>query len=107
MEFWANKMPEGMLLRSPRGASNLSDPDGAFTLEAYEVASKTAPSAPVPVDTFVEYGRWFGHQLGSDLDERTVLRLDREEPRFRLMLGAEGAFRELPLDRVCLLKRSS
>ena len=27
MEFWADKMPEGMLLRSPRVASNISDPD--------------------------------------------------------------------------------
>jgi hypothetical protein len=87
MEFWAKKMPEGMLLRSPRVASNLSDPSGAFTLEAYESASKTAPSAPVPLDTFVEYGRWFRHQLGSDLDERTVLRFNREEQGFRLMLG--------------------
>jgi FAD-dependent urate hydroxylase len=86
MEFWANKMPEGMLLRSPRVASSLSDPDRAFTLEAYEAASKTQPCAPVPLDTFVEYGRWFRHQLGSDLDERTVLRVDRDPPGFRLTL---------------------
>ena len=86
MEFWANKMPEGMLLRSPRVASNLSDPDRAFTLEAYEAASKKEPCAPVPLDTFVEYGRWFRHQLGSDLDQRTVLRVDRDEPGFRLTL---------------------
>ena len=54
MEFWANKMPEGMLLRSPRVASNLSDPDRAFTLEAYEAASKRRipPPAfgPLPVE---------------------------------------------------------
>src|ERR1700726_4333307 len=87
MEFWAHKMPEGMLLRSPRVASSLSDPDRAFTLEAYEAASKREPCAPVPLDTFVEYGRWFRHQLGSDLDERTVLTLDRDEPGFRLTLG--------------------
>ncbi len=80
MEFWANKMPEGMLLRSPRVASNLSDPDRAFTLEAYEAASKKAPLAPLPLDTFVEYGRWFRHQLGSDLDQRNVLRIDRDQP---------------------------
>lgn len=86
MEFWANKMPEGMLLRSPRVASNLSDPDGAFTLEAYEAASKRRPCAPVPLDTFVEYGRWFRHQLGADLDQRTVLRVDRDRPGFRLTL---------------------
>lgn len=86
MEFWANKMPEGMLLRSPRVASNLSDPDRAFTLEAYEAASKKEPCAPVPLDTFVEYGRWFRHQLGSDLDSRSVLRVDRDQPGFRLTL---------------------
>ncbi len=34
MDFWASKMPQGMLLRSPREASNLSDPQDAFTLEA-------------------------------------------------------------------------
>jgi len=86
MEFWAHKMPEGMLLRSPRVASSLSDPDRAFTLEAYEAASNREPSAPVPLDTFVEYGRWFRHQLGSDLDQRTVLRVDRDQPGFRLTL---------------------
>jgi thioredoxin reductase len=86
MEFWAHKMPEGMLLRSPRVASSLSDPDRAFTLEAYEAASKREPCAPVPLDTFVEYGRWFRHQLGSDLDQRTVRRIDRDQPGFRLTL---------------------
>jgi lysine/ornithine N-monooxygenase len=86
MEFWANKMPEGMLLRSPRVASSLSDPDRAFTLEAYEAASKKEPCAPVPLDTFVEYGKWFRHQLGSNLHERTVLRVDQDQPGFRLTL---------------------
>ena len=64
MDFWASKMPEGMLLRSPRVASNISDADRAFTLEAYEAASKKKPCAPVPLDTFVEYGKWFPLQLG-------------------------------------------
>lgn len=97
MAFWANKMPEGMLLRSPRVASNLSDPDGAFTLDAYETASSKKSSAPVPLDTFVEYGRWFRHQLGSGLDERSVLRVDRDFPGFRLTLedGEEIQFKRV------------
>src|ERR1700733_1938570 len=86
MEFWAKKMPEGMLLRSPRVASNLSDPNRAFTLEAYETASKREPCAPLPLDTFVDYGRWFRLQLGSDLDPRAVLRVDRDQSGFRLTL---------------------
>jgi thioredoxin reductase len=87
MEFWAQKMPEGMLLRSPREASNISDPSGAFTLDAYEEASKKQPCAPLPLDTFVEYGRWFRHQLGSRLDTRMVARVDREQDGFRLTLA--------------------
>ena len=84
MGFWANQMPEGMLLRSPRVASNLSDPGQAFTLEAYEAASNRKPCAPLPLDTFVEYGRWFRQQLGSDLDPRTVLRVERNQSGFKL-----------------------
>ncbi len=86
MEFWATKMPEGMLLRSPRVASNLSDPDKAFTLEAYEAVAKIEPCAPLPLDTFVAYGKWFRHQLGSDLDTRSVVRIDKDLPGFRLTL---------------------
>lgn len=86
MEFWASKMPEGMLLRSPRVASSLSDPHRAFTLEAYEAALRKQPCAPLPLDTFVEYGKWFRHQLGSDLDQRTVQRVDRDQPGFRVTL---------------------
>jgi thioredoxin reductase len=90
MEFWAKKMPQGMLLRSPRVASNLSDPDHAFTLEAYEAASKTEPCAPLPLDTFVEYGKWFRHQLGSSLDQRTVARVEKSDRGFRVTLGDGG-----------------
>ena len=86
MEFWAKKMPEGMLLRSPRVASSLSDPAKAFTLEAYEAATKKEPSAPVPLDTFVEYGRWFRQQLGSDLDHRTVTSVKRDRGDFKVTL---------------------
>jgi FAD-dependent urate hydroxylase len=87
MDFWAEKMPEGMLLRSPRVASNISDPDSAFTLDAYEAVSGTEPTAPVPLKTFVEYGRWFRHQLGSDLDRRIVTRVDCDGDGFRLSLS--------------------
>lgn len=86
MEFWAEKMPKGMLLRSPREASNLSDPEGSFTLDKYETASGLQPAAPVPLETFVQYGRWFQHQLDSDLDQREVARVERRDGGFLLTL---------------------
>jgi len=86
MAFWADKMPAGMLLRSPREASSISDPAQAFTLEAYESASGIQPLAPLPLETFVAYGLWFRRQLDSDLDRRTVTQADRDGAGFRLTL---------------------
>jgi len=86
MEFWATKMPAGMLLRSPRVASNISDPTSAFTLEAYEAASGIEPRVRTPLETFVEYGRWFQHQLSSCLEKTPVLAIRKENSVFTLPL---------------------
>lgn len=59
MNFWANGMPAGMLLRSPRPASTISDPRSAFTLEAYEAASGTKPVKRVAWETSLHTGSGF------------------------------------------------
>jgi hypothetical protein len=86
MDFWAHKMPEGMLLRSPREASSISDPLSAFTIDAFEAQRGSQPREQVPLDTFVEYGRWFQQELGSNLDKRTVVHIERDRCGFRLEL---------------------
>jgi FAD-dependent urate hydroxylase len=86
MNFWANQMPKGMLLRSPREASNIADPGSAFTLEAYEAASGTKPAAPVSLETFVRYGQWFQQQLGSQIDRRIISQINRESSGFKVAL---------------------
>jgi hypothetical protein len=93
MDFWATRMPEGMLLRSPREASNMSDPDHAFTLDGYESVLGSTPCAPIPLNRFVEYGRWFQHQLGSNLDKRTVARVEDDRGDFRVTLNDGECFR--------------
>jgi thioredoxin reductase len=86
MEFWANRMPSGMLLRSPRAASSIADPRGAFTLEAYEAAAGLKPCWRVPLETFVAYGLWFRQQLDSSIDSTPVAQVTREKSLFRLTL---------------------
>ena len=86
MEFWSTGMPPGMLLRSPREASTISDPGDKFTLEAYEEASGTEPVKRVKGDTFVSYGKWFQKQMGANHDPRHVSELRREGSRFQLTL---------------------
>jgi hypothetical protein len=92
MSFWERHMPAGMLLRSPRVASHISDPHRRFTLDAYEAATgrftvKMPPveieeryaldmARKIPLENFVKYGRWFVRQAGLQLDRRTVSRID-------------------------------
>jgi len=110
MEFWANKMPAGMLLRSPRPASTISDPCSRFTLESYESANGVTPVKRVPLETFVDYGKWFEKQAGCDLDRRNVRAVRKENGAFKVVLedGAQltarrvvvaagvGKFRRIP-----------
>lgn len=86
MDFWANQMPAGMLLRSPRPASNISDPDRQFTLEDYEHSTGISPRAPLPLETFVDYGKWFQRRLSPELDSRNVQSVQRTESGFCAML---------------------
>jgi thioredoxin reductase len=86
MQFWNTGMPPGMLLRSPRPASTISDPGDKFTLEAWEEATGTKPVKRVPGKSFVSYGRWFQKQMGADHDPRHVTNLRREGSLFKLTL---------------------
>ena len=48
------------------------------------------PAAPLPLETFVKYGRWFQRQLGFALDTRLISSVKRERSAFRLTLD-DGA----------------
>jgi thioredoxin reductase len=87
MEFWDKGMPAGMLLRSPREASTISDPRSQFTLESYEAANSHKPVKRVPRETFVNYGKWFEKQLGSNVDHRNVTELSRNGSGFKAVLS--------------------
>ena len=87
MEFWDKKMPTGMLLRSPREASNISDPQARLTLEAYESLTGVEFVEQTPRQTFVNYGRWFESQLGSGVDRRNVSSLSRNGSGFKVVLS--------------------
>jgi cation diffusion facilitator CzcD-associated flavoprotein CzcO len=83
MHPWRTAMPEGMFLKSQGFASNLSDPDGSHTLAAYCRATGE-PYAdyglPVPLATFIGYGRWFAGELVPDLEETLVTAIQPVTP---------------------------
>jgi cation diffusion facilitator CzcD-associated flavoprotein CzcO len=97
MSFWSTAMPAGMLLRSPRVASSISDPDGKLDLDGYSAATGVPVGSPVPLEKFVQYGRWFQATVAPDVDRREVRSLRSEGSRFVLSL-ADGE--QVPADRV-------
>ncbi len=76
MSFWEREMPVGMFLRSNWTATQIADPNGTLTLEAYEMASGSRLSRPVPLDRFVQYGQWYQREAVPDLDRRKIARIE-------------------------------
>jgi thioredoxin reductase len=99
MEFWEQRMPAGMRLRSSWDASTISDPAGRLTLDDYEATRGAALPRPVMLADFVAYGRWFAADAVGEIDERRVTTIRRDGVRFRLALE-DGD--ELSVQRVVL-----
>jgi cation diffusion facilitator CzcD-associated flavoprotein CzcO len=86
MSFWEEHMPVGMLLRSPWPACHLSDPADEWTLDRYRALHEHEFGEPVPLERFVDYGRWFQRALVPDVDRRMVRAVDRGSRGFTLVL---------------------
>ncbi|MFF9016085.1 FAD-dependent oxidoreductase [Streptomyces sp. NPDC014870] len=73
MESW-HAMPSGMFLKSEPWASHLSDPRGAYGLDAYATTRgvRAEHGVPLPVGFFADYGDWFARQAVPALDERLI-----------------------------------
>jgi FAD-dependent urate hydroxylase len=92
MHLWQATMPKGMFLKSQGFASNLSDPAGTHTLEAFCQATGRPYASyglPVPLDTFISYGHWFASELGLLAEEVMVSDLARRDGGFELNVGGE------------------
>ncbi|MEU3428560.1 FAD-dependent oxidoreductase [Streptomyces gardneri] len=85
MESWRAHMPDGMFLKSVPAASSISAPDRGHRFADFRAAQDRPPvgdTYPIPVDEFIEYGRWF--------QERRVPRVERTA--VREVRAADGGF---------------
>jgi hypothetical protein len=96
MSFW-EQMPHGMLLRSPYAATSIGDPRGPLSLDAFASSTGTTVGRPMPLEQFVDYGRWFQAQAVPDVDPRQVMRVERDDGVHRMVLedGTETLARRL------------
>src|SRR5207302_1528036 len=87
LEFWREHMPRGMLLRSRKRSSNISDPARALTIDRYERERGRKLHEPNPLlEEFVDYGLWFQRHAVPDLDRRKVGQVSCDRGHFRLRL---------------------
>lgn len=91
MSFWERNMPQGMLLRSNWTATQIADPIGKLTLEAFQLEKNIQFQTPVPVSRFVEYGQWYQSKALPDLDRRKVTSITTSGDRFIVALEDETA----------------
>jgi len=87
MSFWDRNMPEGMCLRSPWEASQLSDPARSLTIDAFQTATSVRVSRPIPIERFVAYGRWFQSRAVPNLEQRKVVEIEKNTAGFRVVLA--------------------
>jgi predicted ATP-grasp superfamily ATP-dependent carboligase len=88
LEFWSERMPEGMLLRSRRRSSNIADPRRELTIADYERAEGRALRSPsLTREQFIDYGRWFARQVVPDVDTRRVSSVARAGTGFHVGLA--------------------
>ena len=90
MRLWKAAMPQGMFLKSQGFASNLADPTGTHSLEAFCKATDRPYASyglPVPLDTFVSYGHWFQAELGLPVEEVLVTDVTGRGDGFELTLA--------------------
>jgi cation diffusion facilitator CzcD-associated flavoprotein CzcO len=91
MHTWLNQMPRGMKLKSEGFASSLDDPDTAYTLAEY-CRGKGIPyqdmGLPVPLETFTNYGLEFQKKFVPQLEDQSVVGLNRISGGFKLDLAS-------------------
>jgi FAD-dependent urate hydroxylase len=98
LEFW-RKMPTGLCLKSIWSASHLSAPFGQYSLDHYLATTDLPRPEPVPLNFFLDYGRWFQQEAGLKVDPTYVQIFARDGHRFRLAL-VDG--REFSAERVII-----
>jgi thioredoxin reductase len=89
MDTWISHMPKGMCLKSDGFASDIYDPDRAFTLKTF-CSERGIPYAdmglPVHLETFTSYGLAFRDRMVPELENKMVVGIERTKSGFSLQL---------------------
>src|ERR1700733_12774068 len=89
MDSWISHMPRGMMLKSDGFASNISDPNGDYTLGQFCAEMGIAyrdKGIPVSLETFAGYGLAFRDRKVPELEDKNVVSVDPQADGFAVGL---------------------
>jgi FAD-dependent urate hydroxylase len=86
MSFWEKHMPVGMCLRSNWGASHIADPRHELTLDSYCRENGIHVGKPIPIERFIDYGRWFQRKTVPTVERKTVVEIAPDANGFKVRL---------------------
>jgi thioredoxin reductase len=95
MDSWLNHMPKGMMLKSDGFASDIYDPEKAFTLRQFcaERGIQYADTGiPVRLETFSAYGLAFRDRMVPELEDKLVVSVAPSAGGFQLRLDDGETF---------------
>jgi thioredoxin reductase len=95
MDSWLAHMPKGMMLKSDGFASDIYDPEKAFTLRQFcaERGIEYADTGvPVRLETFSAYGLAFRDRMVPELEDKLVAAIDRQSDGFLVRLQDGESF---------------
>lgn len=78
MRFWAENMPDGMFLKSEPSASSLGAPHAGMRFTDRHPDWRLGQ--PIPLETFVSYGRWFASVAIPGTEDAQVMNIDLAAP---------------------------
>jgi cation diffusion facilitator CzcD-associated flavoprotein CzcO len=87
LESWRTFMPEGMILKSERFASNLWDPARHFTLRRYCGVHRVpyqSVGSPLSLELFLQYADWFRREAVGEIQNAKVVGLTSRGRGFEL-----------------------
>jgi hypothetical protein len=96
MESWKSNMPKGMLLKSAGFASNLHDPERAYTLrEFYKDHGYDYEDVdlPIPLERFSAYGLAFQQRFVPSVENEELVSLSKAPNGFDLHMKSGSSFR--------------
>jgi hypothetical protein len=71
--FWRDHMPSRMLLRSPRRATHIADPDRRLSIDRYEDdTGRRCRDPSLTLEEFLDYAGWFRRLGVPDVEQRLV-----------------------------------